>query len=134
MSRELTPKELEYIQKYYNIPNIVDSLVTQIGDTIMPTYTDEQKELAHRYPNLGMFGFDLLDACRGNGLYSNENGKSLLQQIENYFSGINIEDKELASAAQAWYEGVFSNGYYMNDNNSLFADYLKSRISIKMHE
>lgn len=43
MSRELTPKELEYIQKYYNIPNIVDSLVTQIGDTIMPTYTDEQK-------------------------------------------------------------------------------------------
>lgn len=132
MSVDLTPKELDNLQRSKNIPNIVMSLTRQIGDKMVPAYSDKQKELASRYPKLGMFGFDMLNRCMNNGVYQDEKGKALLQQLENYFNGQEIEDKELANNAQQWYEGNFCPGFYMNDNDCEFADYLKSLISVKV--
>ncbi|MBQ8218419.1 MAG: hypothetical protein IJZ79_01380 [Bacilli bacterium] len=132
MSRDLTPKELDIITKNNTMPNLVDTLTIKIGETNMPAYSEEQKELAHTYPKLGRFGFDMLNSCRLNGVYSNEDGKKLLQKLEDYFNNIDINDRELSEAAQAWYEGVYCPGYYMNDNDSEFAAYLKSRISMKV--
>ena len=132
MSKSLTPKELDYLQRRENIPNITMSLMVQIGEEMIPAYSDEQKEMASRYPKLGMFGFDMLNRCMNNGVYQDERGKAILQQIENYFNGQEIEDKELAENAQKWYEGNFCPGFYMNDNDCEFADYLKSRISARV--
>lgn len=134
MSRDLTPKELRQLQKATKMENLVDTLTITIGDKTMPAYNDEQRELAHAYPSLGHFGFDMLNICRSNGVYSSEDGKKLLQKLEDYFNGIDIDDKELKDAAQSWYEGTFSPGYYMNDNDSEFAAYLKSRISMKIFD
>lgn len=134
MSRDLTPKELRIMQKATNMENLVDTFMITIGDKTMPAYTDEQRELAHAYPSLGHFGFDMLNVCRTNGVYSSEEGKKLLQKLEDYFNGIEIDDKELADNAQKWYEGNFCPGYYMNDNNSEFAAYLKSKISAKIFD
>lgn len=131
MSRDLTPKELDILIKTTNAPNIVDTLTIKIGEETMPVYSEEQKELSHLYPRLGRFGFDLLVECKNIGLCSTENGKNLLQKVEDYFNNIELEDKELANSIQSWYEGTFCPGYYMNDNNSEFALYLKSRISAK---
>ena len=132
MSRDLTPKELDYLQRRENIPNLIMSLMMQMGDKMVPAYSDEQKEMTSRYPKLGMFGFDMLKRCMNNGVYQDERGKVILQQIENYFNGQEIEDKELAENTQRWYEGNFCPGFYMNDNNCEFADYLKSLISARV--
>ena len=126
-SYDLTPKQVDELQKLYNMPNIVDNLKIKIGEEeTMDAYTDEQKELSHRYPKLGMFGFDMLQMCQELGVFSTDRGKAVIQKVEDYFNGIDIEDKELADSAQRWYEGTFCPGYYMNDNNSEFAQYLKS--------
>lgn len=132
MSRSLTPKELDNLLKFSNVPNLINTLTITIEDKLMPVYDNIQIEMANAYPKLGKFGFDMLNYCRLNGVYFNEDGKQLLQKIENYFNNIDIDDKELADAAQRWYEGIFCPGYYMNDNNSEFAAYLKSRISMKI--
>lgn len=132
MSRDLTPKELDFIQKQSSFSNLIDNLVITIGDRTMPAYSDEQRAMAHAYPKLSNFGFDMLNNCRLNGVYMSEDGKRLLQKVEDYFNGIDIEDKELKDAAQSWYEGTFCPGYYMNDNDSEFAAFLKSKISMKV--
>lgn len=94
--------------------------------------SDEQKELAHLYPKLSNIGFDMLDMCRRNGVCDSEKGRELLQKIESYFKGQELDDKELQANVQAWYEGTFCPGFFMNDNNSEFANYLKSLITARV--
>ena len=95
-------------------------------------YSDEQKELAHQYPKISQFGLNMLEVCRQNGVYSSEKGRELLEKIESYFNGQELEDKELQYNVQAWYEGTFCPGYFVNDNDSEFANYLKRLISNKI--
>lgn len=97
----------------------------------MPDNTDN-KEFSI-YPKLSSIAEDLLKMCKSNGVYDNELGKNVLQKLEDHFNGIEIDDKDLADAASAWYEGTFCPGFYMNDNDSEFADYLKSKISMKVY-
>lgn len=134
MSRDLTPKELDCLQKTYNIPSLIDNLTVKVSadEEAKPVYSDEQKEIAHRYPKLSMFGFDMLEMCRRNGVYNSDKGRALLEKIEGYFNGQELDDKELQSNVQAWYEGTFCPGYYMNDNNCEFANYLKQLISARV--
>jgi hypothetical protein len=93
----------------------------------------EHDDLVYIYPKLSKIGYDMLYICKQIGVYSSEDGKKLLQKIEDYFNGQDIEDKELASNAQRWYEGTFSKGYYMNDNDSTFAEYLKSKTVMRIY-
>lgn len=95
-------------------------------------YSDEQKELAHQYPKLSKFGIYMLEVCRQNGVYSSEKGRELLKKIESYLNGQELDDKELQNNVQAWYEGTFCPGYFVNDNDSEFANYLKRLISNKI--
>lgn len=128
MSRDLTPKECDYIQKTYSMPNFTNVYVEENGEKIY-MYSEEDRALANKYPRLGTFGFDLLSHCQQNGVVSSDKGQVILQKIEDYFNGKDIDDKELAENTQKWYEGKYCPGYYMNDNNAEFAAYLKRKIS-----
>lgn len=130
MSRDWTPKELHMVQKEMNMTeSIVNNLyhVDKDGNRI-PFFPAESIETNNKYKTVGMFGGDLIDACLKLGLFNTEEGCQLFQQIEDYFNGKEIEDKELLDKTIAWYEGNLSPGYYMDDNNNAFAEYLKSRI------
>ena len=119
MSRDLTPMELDYIQKITNMPNITDNLFNEDGSYV---YNDEQREMTHKYNRLGMFGFGFLELCRENGLLNK--AEEIIQQIEDYFNGADI-DKNIAETAQKWYEGNLEPGYYMEDNNIAFYEFVK---------
>ena len=126
MSRDLTPKELDFIQKQSEIPNLTETLKIVINGVEEDAYTEEQKMMARTWPRLGMFGFDLLERCRSAGVLSSETGRSLIDQIESYFqSGETIDDPELQDKTIAWYEGQLVPGYYMTENDREFALYLK---------
>lgn len=133
MSRDLTPKELDMLQKTYNMPNLVDTMMIKLSnqpdEEAKPLYSDEQKELAHKYPRLGMFGFDFLNHCREQGILSKEKGQEIIQTIEDYFNGKTIEDKELQEKTILWYEGNFCPGYYQDDNTIEFAFYIKELVN-----
>lgn len=124
MSRDLTPKELDQLQKMYNLPNIVETMKVSIGDLEQDVYclerdmyNEEQKILVRTYPRLGMFGFYFLELCRCVGILSNERGLNLIQEIENYFAnGENMSDPILQDKVIAWYEGKLCSGYYMAQN------------------
>ena len=125
MSRDWTPKELRYFQQKFNLPNMTENLVLNINGEEMPAYSEEQKEMGRRYPTLNMFGFDMLNECLKNGVYHSEEGRSLMQQVEDYFCEKEI-NKKLAEKVQLWYEGKLCPGTYMDNNNLALADYLKS--------
>ena len=86
------------------------------------------------YPNLNKSSSDLLEICYQIGLFSTNEGRAIVQKVEDYFAGKEIVDKQLSESIKAWYNGTFSPGYYMNDNNAEFARYLKSKISIRVFE
>jgi len=128
MSRDWSPKELNMAQKHFKMGNLVDGLVFVGTDGVeTPFYTPEEIALSHKYTQLGMFGFDLLLMCKENGTLSSEKGKQLIEQIDNYFKGIEIEDTDLKEKTELWYNGQLVPGYYLEHNNMEFADYLKSR-------
>lgn len=127
MSRDLTPRELDYIQKQYNIPNITLSLVDENNN---PVFSEEQRELAIQFPRLGAFGFDMLNFCRDMGVLNDKRGLQLLKEVESYFNGATI-NKELANTTQSWYEGKLEADYYMDNNNQAFASYLLHKMKQK---
>lgn len=130
MSRDLTPMELDYVQKTNNMPNIADSLVNADGSYV---YTEEQREMSHRCTRLGMFGFDFLVCCKEDGILNSDTGKELIQQIEDYFNGAEIE-KELAETTQKWYEGQLEPGYHMYRNDEAFVEYIRLKINNQLKE
>ena len=88
-------------------------------------YNDEEKSIKHTYYNISRVGMNLLIICKNLGITSNDRGKKILNEVDTYLGGTAINNKELANNTQKWYEGVFCPGYYMNDNDSEFAYYLK---------
>lgn len=109
MSKDLTPKELNYLQQSMNMPNIVENLKDEKGNFV---YTDSQRALANKYKKLGMFGFDMLELCKGYGLFCNEFILDLLDAIEGYFNGEAV-DNDLQTNIDRWYEGNCSDYEFM---------------------
>ena len=130
MSRDWTPKELDMVQKTTNMPNIVDQnwVIHIEGQEDRPMFSEEQIEISHKYPHLGMFGFDFLMACRKKGILTSEIGQKLVQEVEDMFNTGSIEDKEFQDIATQWYEGELVSGYDMSYNNYEFADYIYERM------
>jgi len=95
-------------------------------------YNINEEQLKTLYPNLSKFGLNMLHCCDLNGLLNDEKGKQLLNKVEDYFNNIESDDEELNKAIKQWYDGVFCQGFFMNDNDSEFAKYLKSKISMKI--
>lgn len=89
-------------------------------------------EIEKQYPKTSEFGIDMLQMCVNNGVYASSKGQYLLQQVENFFNGESLTDKALENHIKAWHNGTLSLGYYVNGNDAVFADYLKSRISVKI--
>lgn len=129
MSRDLTPKELDQLIKTTNPPNLTETLTISYNGTTQSAYSDDQKAIGRKYPRLGRFGFDFLMECKRLGIFSNQIGYDLVQHVENYFNGINIDDKELEEKIQLWYDGQLESGYYMEPNNEALAHYLKLRLT-----
>ena len=129
MSRDMTPKDLHMFQRAMNMKNnVVDSLY-RINPDGSHTYawSDEERAIHHKYPTVSMFGGALIDACNRNGLFSTEEGQQLFSQIEDYFNGKEIEDKDLLDKTIDWYNGELCSGYYMDGNTNAFAEYLKHK-------
>ena len=125
MSRDLTPKELDYLIQQNNLPNLTESLTITYGDKTMPAYNDEQIAISKTYARIGRFGFDMLMKCRNIGMFSSDEGKATIQSVEDYFNGKELKDKEFANKIELWYNGEFSPGYYMENNDEEFAEFLK---------
>ena len=130
MSRDMTPKDLHMAQKALGITdNIVNHLYKINEDgTRTPAFSEKSITINNKYPVVSMFGGSLIDICLEIGVFSTEKGCQLFQQIEDYFKGKEIEDKELLDKTIAWYEGKLCPGYYMDANNGAFAEYLKFRL------
>lgn len=128
MSRDWTPQQLDYVQKTMDMPNLNVSLQLVLPDgSTEPFYSEEDIALSLKYPHLGRFGFDMLNCCRQIGVLSSKEGENLIQQVENSFNG-EIEDLDLYQKTQLWYTGEFCPGYYMDGNNTEFAQYLKEKM------
>ena len=129
MSRDLTPKELRMMQKAMNITDdVVDTLkIVNPDGSETDVYSDEDKAIHHKYKTISIFGGDLINCCQNIGVFSSEEGCQLIQTIEDYFNGKEMEDKELLEKTLLWYDGQFCPGHYMDNNNREFADYLKSK-------
>ena len=134
MSRDMTPKDLHMFQRALNIKdNLVDTLYEINPDgSHTDVWSDEEKAIHHKYPTVSMFGAALIDTCNRNGLFSTEEGQQLFSQIEDYFNGKEIKDKELLNNTIDWYNGEFCPGYYMDGNNDAFYHYLKSKLDEKI--
>ncbi|MEE3344394.1 MAG: hypothetical protein VZS44_09910 [Bacilli bacterium] len=130
MSRDWTPYETRMVQKQYNIPNPVDcGWVIHIGEeNEKPLFSEEDIELAHTYAQLGLWGFDFLRSCKRNGVLADEYGQQIIQSIEDYFNGAELENKELREKVDLWYNGELEPGYDLSDNNWALADYIRSLI------
>ena len=130
MSRDYTPRELDLTQQKYNIPELTQNLlkINDDGSLISP-YSDELKVLVVKYPRLGRFGLDLLNLCLLNSVYENEQGKALLQKIEDYFENKPMSIDDFILNVKKWYDGKFCSGFYMDNNNIEFMEYLKKQIS-----
>lgn len=129
MSRDLAPKEILLSSKIYpDLANLVDNLMIEYKGETKPAYSDEQKEIAHKYPNLGICGFDMLMLCKELGILKSELGQQLLQQVEDMLNAGYIKDKDFHDIANRWFEGNLEPGYYLEDNDRAFAYYLKERI------
>ena len=127
MSRDLTPKELDYLIKATNAPNLTESLMITYNGITKPAYSEDQKNIGRKYPRLNRFGFDMLMRCKNSGIFNTQKGTDLIQQVENYFNDIYIEDKDLSTKIQLWYEGQLEPGYYMGYNDEAFVNYIKSK-------
>ena len=130
MSRDWPPKILhQAIKMYPELADGVQSLVfvdTKGNET--PMYSDEEKEIARTYPNLGGFGVEFLLCCKEKGVFSSEIGRKLIQEVEDMFTIGYIEDKDFNDTATKWYNGELEPGYYMEANNEAFAEYIVQRI------
>lgn len=135
MSRDWTPYETRMVQKQYNIPNPVDrGWVIRIGEKEKPLFSEEDIELAHTYAQLGLWGFDFLRSCKRNGVLADEYGQQIIQSIEDYFNGAELENKELREKVDLWYNGELEPGYDLSDNNWALADYIRSLIKEDVEE
>jgi hypothetical protein len=121
MSRDLTPREVNIIQQ--NNPSLIDSVINmtwELNGQSYPMYTEEEKTWIVKFPKLGAFGFNFLKQCRQLGVFH------LVHIVEDYFNGVEV-DKDLAETAQKWYEGQLESGYFMEQNDIAFAEYLKRK-------
>ncbi len=131
MSRDLTPKEFDIITKengeeYCGILDIV--MYNENSDEGTPMFSDDEKIKIKSLPTLSRIGIGFLTKCISNGVYNDEKGHNILQQLENYFNnGSDIEDKELLETAKLWYEGQLVPGHYMNDNTDQFATFIYNK-------
>ena len=123
MSRDLTPREVHIIQRQHPL-DVAEIKICYNGQE-MPLYPEEDIALSRKYPNVGLFGFDMLRLCKD--ILSTEQGQELMNKVESCFSG-SCDDRKLYEKTMAWYEGQLEPGYYMENNNIAFADYLRSRI------
>ena len=128
MSRDLTPRELDIIQKELDLENITSNLVIKYGDIEVPAYTEEQKELSKSYPKLGMCGFDFLSMCKEKGILSTKLGKILIDEVEQVISGCDITYKEYKETILEWYDGELEPGYSMENNNIALVEYIENMI------
>lgn len=124
MSRDLTPRELHILQKEH--PLDMSSITIEYNGIEVPLYSEEDIALTHKYPNLGLFGFDMLKLCKD--ILSSEEGQKLIAKVESCFTGA-CDDKELYEKTMAWYYGHLNPGYYMENNNQAMADYLRHRLN-----
>ena len=134
MSRDMTPKDLHMFQRALNIKdNLVDTLYEINPDgSHTDVWSDEEKAIHHKYPTVSMFGAALIDICNRNGLFSTEEGQQLFSQIEDYFNGKEIKDKDLLDKTIDWYNCDLCPGYYMDGNTNAFYHYLKSKLNEKI--
>lgn len=128
MSRDLTPRELDIIQKELDLENITSNLVIKYGDIEVPAYTEEQQELSKSYPKLGMCGFDFLSMCKEKGILSTKLGKILIDEVEQVISGGDITYKEYKETILEWYDGELEPGYSMENNNIALVEYIENMI------
>ena len=130
MSRDWPPRMiLESTKIYPELAKLTDTLmlVEKNGDTT-PMYSDEEKEIAHKYYNLGICGFDVLMDCKRLGVFKSEKGQQLMQQIEDIIANNTSEDRELEEITKKWFNGQLEPGYYMDDNNEAFVQYIKNKL------
>lgn len=124
MSRDLTPRELDLLQRETNCGNLALNLKIKIGDKEQDFYSEDEKELISAYPKLGMFGVDFLIKCKEKGLTSNTLGRAHIDDVESVLSGEDIPYKEFKEVILDWYNGKLEPGYDMSYNNEALVDFI----------
>lgn len=133
MSRDWTPREFDIIsiaQKYEVVPTI-DFVMYMNGDTSgegKPMFSDEEKTQIRSLPKLSCIGIDFLMYCIHGGIYGDEKGRVILQQLNDYFAnGTEIPDKELEETAKLWYDGQLEPGYDLTENDREFVAFIRRK-------
>ena len=83
------------------------------------------------YPNIDSVSIDFLGICKSLGLLDSLVGKSIISQVNDYLGGASLRDRDLESAIESWKNNQFCYGYFVNTNDTEFANYLKHRLSAR---
>ena len=125
MSRDFRPIDFRIWRDQFNTPSLFSKDFIDVK-TGQPVYSDELIELAPKYPLLSLCGPSIFIKLVEEHLINHP----IIQQIEDILEIKEVkEDKELYDTTVAWYNGKLVPGYYMDDNNNMFYDYIKERIS-----
>lgn len=128
MSRDLTPRELDMLQKETKCGNIALDLKIKIGDKEIDYYSNEDKDLILAYSKLGMFGVDFLFKCKNKGILSTKLGKSYVDEVEKVLNGEDIPYKEFKETILDWYNGKLEPGYDMAYNNEALVEFIMNML------
>lgn len=129
MSRDWTPKEWDMVHK--EMPQLRDTF----NSPIIIKYNDEEKLLNTQeeldnfalYPKLNLVGREYLQLCLDNGLFNSENGRKVIQLVEDILTNnSNSNNKEFEEKVKLWYNGKLNPGHYMDENNqALYEETIK---------
>lgn len=129
ISRDLTPKELDEVTKLFGVSNIIDTLKTKTTNGMEYAYNEQKRKLSQEYPRLISFASNLLFRCNKEGLLKYTTCRKLIMSLEIYYKTGEIQDEDLKSMADNWYNGKLKSGREMSSNDTNFISYLKSRIT-----
>lgn len=125
MNRDFRPIDFRIWRDQFNIPSQFSKDFIDVT-TGQPVYSEEIINLAPKYPLLSLCGPSIFIKLVEEHLINHP----IVQQIENILEIKDVkEDKELYDTTVAWYNGKLASGYYMDDNNDMFYNYIKERIS-----
>ena len=84
------------------------------------------------YPNIDSTNKEFLDTCKLLGVFDSKVGEILVAQVDQYLGGETLNDIEFESAIDAWRTNQFCYGYFVNTNDTEFANYLKNKIACRI--
>lgn len=125
MSRDFRPIDFKMWQDQYPMPSMYEGLID--ANTGKHIYSQETIDYSHKFPMLSLCGPDVFCKLVEKHVMNEE----IVQQIEDILNNRECDNKELVDVTMSWFKGELSPGYYMENNNAKFLEYIFKQIKQK---